>query len=134
MVQEAPMEDASMPQQPLRRYRFYWITEKEDSLRRAREKKGQRFSFRGLLTQFLRVQHIEKEVVDYRPRYGPNGLDLTKIKESEGIYGPVLSSLLMMMTLLMMRRLKDSDLESDADGRCDSKIGEAIYAPTDNED
>ncbi|MCE0481358.1 hypothetical protein HAX54_039040 [Datura stramonium] len=33
----------------------------------------------------------DKEVVDYRPRYDPKGIDITKTKNPEGIHGPVLS-------------------------------------------
>ncbi|MCD7454060.1 hypothetical protein HAX54_023377 [Datura stramonium] len=61
-----------------------------DFSRRMKVKKGQRFSFKGLLNRFLRVQQVEEEEVDYRPRYGPKGLDVTKTKESEGLHDPVL--------------------------------------------
>ncbi|MCE3051285.1 hypothetical protein HAX54_049330, partial [Datura stramonium] len=60
-------------------------------LRRVRVKKGQRFGFGGLLTQILRGHQNEEEEVDYRPIYDPRGIDVTKTKEPEGVYGPVLS-------------------------------------------
>ncbi|MCD7455115.1 hypothetical protein HAX54_027019 [Datura stramonium] len=34
---------------------------------------------------------IEEEVVDYRPRYDPKGIDVTKTKDPEGIHGPLIS-------------------------------------------
>ncbi|MCD9645789.1 hypothetical protein HAX54_034990 [Datura stramonium] len=46
----------------------------KDVLRRARVKKGQRFSFGCLLTRFLRGYQIEEVLVDYRPRNDLNGL------------------------------------------------------------
>ncbi|MCD9644551.1 hypothetical protein HAX54_032832 [Datura stramonium] len=64
---------------------------KKDVLRMARVKKGQRFSFGGLLTQILREQQIDEAAVDYRPRYDPKGLDVTKKKELDYIHGLVLS-------------------------------------------
>ncbi|MCD7471826.1 hypothetical protein HAX54_012547 [Datura stramonium] len=74
-VKKLPMRRKHATQPP-RRYRLHWITEQEvnvgviikDVLRRARVKKGQRFSFGGLLTRFLRGHQIDKEVVDYRSR------------------------------------------------------------------
>ncbi|MCD7471250.1 hypothetical protein HAX54_011580 [Datura stramonium] len=56
----------------------------KDVLTRARVKKGQRFGFGGLLTRFLRGHKIEKDVVDYRPRY-----DL-KTKDLKGLHGPMI--------------------------------------------
>ncbi|MCD7465344.1 hypothetical protein HAX54_001070 [Datura stramonium] len=63
----------------------------KDTLRREMVKKGIIFSFEGLLTQFLREKKINEEVVDYRLRYDPKRLDVTKRKELKGIHGPVLS-------------------------------------------
>ncbi|MCD7460540.1 hypothetical protein HAX54_043731 [Datura stramonium] len=60
-------------------------------LRRERVKKGQRFGFGSLLTQFFRSHQIEEEVVDYRPMYDLKGIDVTKTKDPEGIHGPFLS-------------------------------------------
>ncbi|MCE3050961.1 hypothetical protein HAX54_048600 [Datura stramonium] len=53
--------------------------------------KGQRFSFGGLLTQFLRGYQIKEEVADCRPRYDLKGIDVTDTKDVEGIHGLVLS-------------------------------------------
>ncbi|MCE3051081.1 hypothetical protein HAX54_048874 [Datura stramonium] len=64
----------------------------KDVLRRTRVNKGKRFSFGTLLTRFLREQQIDVEVVDYRPRYNLKELNLMKTKDSEDIYGPVLSN------------------------------------------
>ncbi|MCD7468293.1 hypothetical protein HAX54_006338, partial [Datura stramonium] len=138
-----------------------------DVLRRARVKKRQRFSFGDLLTQFLRLQQIEEEVVYYRQRYGPKGLDVSKIKEPKGIHGPVLSisdrnaridyirSYLYDMQMLHLRMSgvteeqlaldnddaiddeqarTESDLVSDANDGEESVIGQATYAPIDEED
>ncbi|MCD7458037.1 hypothetical protein HAX54_037011, partial [Datura stramonium] len=54
MGQEVKNEDASMPQQPPQCYELRWVTKK---------------------------QQIDEEVVNYRPWYDPNGLDVTKKKE-----------------------------------------------------
>ncbi|MCE0480809.1 hypothetical protein HAX54_037940, partial [Datura stramonium] len=78
-TQEVPNEDARMPPQPPRHYGLRWVMEK-DVLRRARVKKGKRFSFGGLLAQYMRLQWIDEEVVDYRPRYDPKGLDVMKME------------------------------------------------------
>ncbi|MCD9642537.1 hypothetical protein HAX54_029392, partial [Datura stramonium] len=37
-----------------------------------------------------RLKKVEEEEVDYRPRYDPKGLHVTKTKELKGIYHPVL--------------------------------------------
>ncbi|MCD9637549.1 hypothetical protein HAX54_020884 [Datura stramonium] len=55
MGQEAQNKDASMTQQPPRRYRLCWVMEQEE-------------------------QQIDKEVVNFGPRYDPKGLDVTKTK------------------------------------------------------
>ncbi|MCD9645513.1 hypothetical protein HAX54_034506, partial [Datura stramonium] len=57
-------------------------------LKRARVKKSQNIGFWGLLTQFLCGHDIEEEKADYRPAYDPRGIDVTKIKEPDGINGP----------------------------------------------
>ncbi|MCD7458504.1 hypothetical protein HAX54_038413 [Datura stramonium] len=44
----------------------------------------------GLLTQFLCGHDIVEEEIDYRPIYDPRGIDVTKIKELQGIDGLVL--------------------------------------------
>ncbi|MCD9642791.1 hypothetical protein HAX54_029804 [Datura stramonium] len=62
-----------------------------DVLKRARVKKGQRFSFAGRLIQFLRGHQIDEKVVDYRPRYDPKSIDLMKIKDPKGMHDPMLS-------------------------------------------
>ncbi|MCE3050519.1 hypothetical protein HAX54_047413 [Datura stramonium] len=148
MGQGLPNENTSMPPQPPRNYRVFWITKEEgecnsnivrdflenwdlkdreatislknicaylvlgkhvthvmkdriflvyalmtgrpiivgviikDVLTRERVKKGQWFSFGGLLTGFLREQQIDEEVVDYIPRYDSKCLDVMKIKEN----------------------------------------------------
>ncbi|MCD7455254.1 hypothetical protein HAX54_027513 [Datura stramonium] len=41
--------------------------------------------------QQYRGRQIKEEVVDYRPRYDPKGIDVTKIQDPDGIHGPVLS-------------------------------------------
>ncbi|MCD7472352.1 hypothetical protein HAX54_013507 [Datura stramonium] len=89
----------------------------KDVLRRAKVKKGQRFSFGGLLTRFLRGNQIKEEVVDYRPRVGPGFEepldDDDAIDEEKARVNP--------------------DLESD-DNEDDSTMGEAALVPTDDED
>ncbi|MCD7473071.1 hypothetical protein HAX54_014656, partial [Datura stramonium] len=47
----------------------------EDVLTRERVNKRQIFSFRGLLTQFLRGHQIDEEVVDYIPWYDMKEID-----------------------------------------------------------
>ncbi|MCD7469014.1 hypothetical protein HAX54_007629, partial [Datura stramonium] len=118
---EEEHENVSMAPPPLRRYDCCWDTKKEVSgkhvtrervcsvyvlntgmpinvgvliknvLKRATVKKGQNFEFRGLLTRFLRGHDIEEEEADYRAAYDPRGVHMTKIKEPEGINGPVLT-------------------------------------------
>ncbi|MCD9642045.1 hypothetical protein HAX54_028635 [Datura stramonium] len=58
----------------------------KDVLRRERVKKGERFSFGGLLTRFLRGNQINKEMVDYRPRYDPHRIDVKKTVWSYAVY------------------------------------------------
>ncbi|MCD9644544.1 hypothetical protein HAX54_032804 [Datura stramonium] len=101
-----------------------WI--KKDMLRRERVKKGQIFSFGCLLTRFLREQKIDEMVVNSRPRYDPNGLDMMRKMEPEGIHGPILS-------INKEQARVDSDLESDDDGDY-SEIGEATFSPIDDKD
>ncbi|MCD7469929.1 hypothetical protein HAX54_009346, partial [Datura stramonium] len=61
------------------------------ALRKTRTMKGKRFSFGGLLTQFLRGHKIEEEASHYRPHQDLKGLDITKTKEPEGQHDLVLS-------------------------------------------
>ncbi|MCD7461249.1 hypothetical protein HAX54_045733 [Datura stramonium] len=99
---------------------------------------------------------VEEEEVNYKLRYDPRGLDMIKTKEPEGLHGPVLSISENNMRIDNIlshlygivgpgfeepfddddptdseRARCNSDLESNVD---DSEIGEAIYAPTDDED
>ncbi|MCD7460841.1 hypothetical protein HAX54_044573, partial [Datura stramonium] len=46
-----------------------------DILRRERARKGQRFSFRGLLNRFLRARQVVEEEVNYRLQHDLKGLD-----------------------------------------------------------
>ncbi|MCD7461523.1 hypothetical protein HAX54_046340 [Datura stramonium] len=86
-----------------------------------------------------RNKKIEEEVVDYRSRYDLKGLDVTKTKKPEGIHGPVLSISFEEpfddddLTDDEKARI-DSDLEFDGDDGEYSEMGEAAYAPTDDED
>ncbi|MCD7463067.1 hypothetical protein HAX54_049884 [Datura stramonium] len=88
-------------------------------------------------------QQIDEEVIDYRPRYDPKGLDVMKMKESEGIHGPVLSINernahidnvlshlynIQMLQLRMSGARVDFDLKYDDDGD-DSEMGKAAYDP-----
>ncbi|MCE3049373.1 hypothetical protein HAX54_044722, partial [Datura stramonium] len=117
-TQEAPSEDASMPPQPPWHYGLRCVIEQHvtyvttESVRLmfslmtgrpvnidviikgllTRERvKSQRFRFGGLLTQFLREQQINEDLIDYRPWYDPKGPDLMRTKELKVIHGPVLS-------------------------------------------
>ncbi|MCE2055487.1 hypothetical protein HAX54_042728 [Datura stramonium] len=116
--QDAPIEDASMPQQPPMCYGLCWVTEQEDTqwFKDHKESKyyhelffdsdslacefpyiidrihtlGLDFVFNDLGECNL-IMQIDEEVVDYRPWYDPKGLDMTKTKELEDIHGLVLS-------------------------------------------
>ncbi|MCE3050451.1 hypothetical protein HAX54_047226 [Datura stramonium] len=98
----------------------------------SKSKKGQNFGFGGLLTRFLCGHDIEEEEADYRTSYDPRGIDVTKMKEPEGINGPDTRSLLMMMWNEMAR--VDSHIESSDDNEEDSAIGEVALAPTYDEE
>ncbi|MCE3051874.1 hypothetical protein HAX54_051093, partial [Datura stramonium] len=60
-------------------------------LGRVEVKKGQSFGCGSLLTRFLRGHEIEEEEENYKPRYEPKGIDLTKTKYTEGVHGLILS-------------------------------------------
>ncbi|MCE0481490.1 hypothetical protein HAX54_039265 [Datura stramonium] len=125
-------------------------------LRRARAKKGLRFGFKGLLTQYQCGHQIEEEEMDYRPRYYPRGIDVTNDKELEGVHGTVLSFNVRnaridnMLSHLVglgfeepldddvaiedeMARV-DSDIESSDAEKEDSELRKAALVPIDEED
>ncbi|MCD9559299.1 hypothetical protein HAX54_017173 [Datura stramonium] len=103
------------------------------------------------------VHAIEEEEVDYRPVYDPGGIDVTKTKESEGIHDPFLSinertartdniSSHMYVGPGFEEPLDDDLSTEDEIARVDSYIessnveeedfemGEAAFAPTNDED
>ncbi|MCD7468395.1 hypothetical protein HAX54_006503 [Datura stramonium] len=91
-TQEVPMENASMPQQPPRNYGLCWVTKQEDVTHVMRERECLVFVLMTGRPVNVGEQQIDEEVIDYRPRYDPNGLDMSKIKDPEGIHGLVLSN------------------------------------------
>ncbi|MCD9640840.1 hypothetical protein HAX54_026545 [Datura stramonium] len=146
MSQEALMEDASMPQSPLW-FGLRWIMEQE-----ARVKKGQRFSFGGFLTRFLRAKKVEEEEADYRPWHDPKGLDVTKTKEPEIQHNLVLSisernahinnilSHLYVMQMLQLRMCRVTEEQQQqlnplrAHSRALCRVGPCFEEPFDEDD
>ncbi|MCD7454827.1 hypothetical protein HAX54_026170 [Datura stramonium] len=136
-TQEAPMEDSSIP--IWRNYTYSQWTE-----------------FDRKVGPPLTVQ-IDEEVVDYRPRYDPEGIDVTKTKDPKGIHGSVLSisernacinNVLSHLYGIVGPSFEEPfdddeatgeenaivyfDLESDDDGD-DSKMGEVVFDRTNHE-
>ncbi|MCE2054921.1 hypothetical protein HAX54_041640 [Datura stramonium] len=150
---EEEQNDMSSLQQPLRRYGLCWVTEKEDRSQTL----GLNFVFNALGDCNLNMGHqIEEEETDYRPVYDQRGIDMTKTKELEGVYGPLLSvnecnaRIDNMLSHLVgpgfeeplddgvstedeMARV-DSDIEYSDVEEEDSEMGEAALAPTDDEE
>ncbi|MCD9638708.1 hypothetical protein HAX54_022844 [Datura stramonium] len=162
--QETPNEDARMQPQPPKCYGLHWFMEQEEGVDKDKGEKRQRLSFGGFLTQFLRGHQIDEEVVNYRPWYDPKGIDVKKKKKPEGIHCLCCPSVKEQIQQLNMdyrfsehsralyrvgprieeplddydatdeeKARVDSNLESKDDGD-DSKMGEVVFARTDDED
>ncbi|MCE3216640.1 hypothetical protein HAX54_007290, partial [Datura stramonium] len=94
-------------------------------LKRARVKKGQSFGFGGLLTRFLCGNDIEEEEADYRPF-----MILRELIVETEFEEPLDDDVAAEDEIARVDSIiESSDVEED-----DSEMGEAAFAPTDDEE